>query len=876
MTRKSDRFPLFSVSLALLFHASFFSSIYSQPRIFENGEKTLIGTDTGIHLDTPTRTKIDLAGVWSYSLDGETWADVKIPSSFDLEGRMTFVRKFAIDEQLLASSAFKLVALGINYDAEIYVNDLFIGKHVGGYTTIEIEIPENTLQLGSENAIKVVVNNVLGSRSTVPLRKQIWGWRNYGGILRDIYLLAMPKVWIDGMRIQTDTSPDLRSATVRVRAVLNSRPLDQATDSTSVRVRSTQPMFQLELVEKFSGATVAVSPPSPVTILPNRDIEVTATLSLASPKLWSPEEPELYLLKASIVVPHGRQLRLIDEKARNVGFRRVELRDGAFVVNGRRVVLNGVLWHEDSPRFGASLSYEQMEKDIALVKMMGANAVRFTFHPPHPYMLNLCNRYGLFALVELPVWNVPGEILEQDAFAGLAEAMATEMVQRDHSHPSVLAWGVGNDIDLADRRSLVYAERLVAAVKRLDSRPVYLGSLIASGQTGVEGVDFIAVNVTTSDLRTFREQIAAVKARHAEEPIVILRYGKEVEPGNRNGYSDPMSQEAQGKFFEKFYGAIKEAKLAGSFICSFADWRGDRPIMTVNTNEPYLYPMGLVSYEREKRASYDIVKSLYHNEKLTSLPIGRYRASFPIAHIIYGFTVIFVVAYVYHYNRRFNETFKRSLLRPFNFFADLRDVHSVSVPQTILVAAAVAVTLGVVLSGILYHYRTDMVADYVITQFVVSDVVKEWLIYAAWNPLQGIAAFTLVFLTYVPLAALCIKVGSIFVKTRIYWYHAFAVAVWGTLPLVLLSPLGMALFKLLQTELYVLPAFLIIALFIVWAFLRVLKGVSVIYDVSPFRAYAGGMAFLLLLFGGLFVSYESAYAISAYVELMVHIVRSFG
>jgi hypothetical protein len=863
---------LSSIFILLFFHLS----ASAQPIILENGQNTPGGTDTGIHLDTPTRAKIDLAGVWNYSLDDETWGDVRVPSSFDYQGRITFVRKFTVEEAMLNSSSFKFVALGINYDAEIYINDVFLGKHVGGYTMIETEVPDNTLQLGGENAVKIIVTNTLGARSTVPLRKQIWGWRNYGGILRDIYIMTVPKIWIDEQRIQTALDRERKLGSVRVEAVLNSKSLEQMGDTLSARARIGQTLFVLELLDKYSGAIVGQSTPVAVSLQPNRDLKVEAALTLNNPKLWSPENPDLYLLKSKIIVQEGRQTRVVDEYTRNVGFVKVEMLEGRFIVNGSRVTLNGIVWQEDSPEYGASLTYERMEKDVALIKTMGANAIRFAFHPPHPYMLNLCSRYGLFALVEIPVWNVPGEILGQESFQAIAETMVGEMIQRDHPNPSILAWGIGDDFDSSDPRARAYVERIVGVVRRLDHRPTYYGSRMMSDDRCSDLVDIAALNLRTTDMTLFKSRLSKWKAKHPQQPVLVLRYGKEIEPGNRNGYSDPMSQESQGKFFEKFYGAIKEANIAGSFISAFADWRGDRPIMTVNSGEPYLYPMGVVNAAREKREAYDIVKSLYNNEKLTSLPIGRFRSSFPFAHIAYGFFIIFVVAYVYHYNRRFNETFKRSLIRPYNFFADLRDVRSVSIPQTILLAVAVAMTLGLILSGILYHYRTNIFADYVLTQIVVGDGVKEWLIDAAWNPFKGMAAFTFVLLFWYPLTALCIKLFSMLVKRRINWYHAFAVAVWGTLPLVMLSPLGMAVFKLFQTRMYVLPVLLLIGLFLAWSLARVLKGVAVIYDIAPFKAYVGGVTLLVVLFLGVALYYESVHAITAYLEFIVHIARSLG
>jgi hypothetical protein len=849
---------------------------FSQISIHENGQPTLVGADASIHADNQSRGKIDLAGTWMFSTDNESWKEVKVPSSFDYQGRIIFVRKFTLDKSTLSASSFHLVALGINHDAEIYVNDVFVGKHVGGYTTIDIDLPESALQLGSENAVKIIVNPSLSARSTLPLRKQIWGWRSYGGILRDIYLLVTPRLWIDHVSLKTSLSDDLTQGSIDVIGVLNSKISGATGDTLSALVQSAQPLFVVDIVDKATGTVVGQSQPQAVNVQLNRDYEVKAAISVKSPHPWSPDVPDLYVLRAKILVQQGKQFRLIDEFDLSTGFRRFEIEKDGFVLNGKPVVLRGTVWHEDAPQEGASLTYEQMEKDISLMKTLGANAVRFANHPPHPYVLSLCDRYGLLALVEIPALGVPGEILDQEHFMALADAAITEMIERDRFRPSVIAWGIGDNLDSSDPRTCNYVEKMIAVVKKLDDRPVYYGSLVFADDRCSGKTDIAAVKLSAGAGNSLKNMLRTWKSDHADQPVVLLGYGKDLEPDNRNGWSDPMSQEAQAEFFRKAFALIKDAKFAGSFIDAFADWRGDRPLMSIGTGDGYVYPVGLLSYAREKRASFDMVKLLYNGEKTNALPIGRYRATFPFAHIAWGFVIIFVVAYLYHYNRRFNETFRRALIRSYNFFADLRDVRTVSIPQTFILAASVATTLGVMLSGILYRYRSDVLADYFVTMFVVSDRLKEYMISATWHPFEGIIAFSLMFLLWYPVVAAFIKLLSLLVKRRVYWYHAFAIAVWGSLPIVLLSPLAMALFKLLQSDFYVVPVFLLIAVLILWSFFRTLKGVSVIYDVSPLKAYAGGILVVLVVLGGLFIYYETSYALTAYIEYFIHIGRSLS
>lgn len=870
-----------SVSRILYVVLSLFSLIpgafvFSQITVLENGQPTLVGADASVHIDNQYRRKIDLAGTWSYTIDNETWKDVKVPASFDYSGRITFMRKFTLDRATLSSSAFHLVGLGINLDAEIYVNDVFVGKHVGGYTTVEIELPENALQLGSENALRIVVNNNLSARQTLPLRKQVWGWRDYAGILRDIYLLVTPRLWIDRLTYSANLSQDLTQASLDVTGILNSKLSESTGDTLSAIIGAGQPQLVVDFIDKATGAVVGSSPPQPVPVQPNRDHEVRTTLSVKSPRLWSPETPDLYVLRGRLLLQQGRNLRVIDEFDCVTGLRRFDIVGNGFLLNGKQVTLRGVVWHEDIARRGASLTYEQMEKDITLMKTLGANAVRFAYRPPHPFVLTLCDRYGLLVFEELPVVGAPPGILNQDNFRSLAEVSANEVVERDRHHPSIVAWGIGDELNASDQRTRGFVEGLAARMKNLDSRPLYFGSRVYQEDRCAGTTQIAALRISTDAIGTMKSSMLTWVKQHANQPVVLLSYGKDLEPENRNGWSDPMSQEAQAEFFKKAYATIKEVGIAGSFIDSFADWRGDRPWMTIGTSNRYVYPLGLLSYGREKRASFDMVKLLYNGEKTNALPIGRYRASFPVAHIVWGFVVIFVIAYLYHYNRRFNETFKRALVRSYNFYADLRDVHTVSIPQTIIMAAAVSLTMGVIVSGILYRFRTDSLADYLVTVFVVSDWLKERLITATWKPFPGILAFSLVFMAFYPIIALFIRVFAVFIKRRIYWYHAFAVAVWGTLPIVLLSPVGMALSKLLQSDLYVLPIFVLVAAFLVWSFLRILKGVSVIYDISRFKAYGGGILVVAAVLGGLFVYYETTYALSAYVEFFFQLGRSLS
>ncbi len=286
------------------------------------------------------------------------------------------------------------------------------------------------------------MNNNLSARSTLPLRKQIWGWRDYGGILRDIYLLVTPRLWTDNLTVQTDLSGDLAQGTMNVVGVLNSK-MSGSGGYTERSHWSCSCEFRRGCHRQGNGRHCRTIRTTTRERHLNHDYEVKASVAVKSPRPWSPETPDLYLVRAKILVQQGKQSKLIDEFDRLTGFRRFEIRSKRFSLNGKPIVLRGIVWHEDARRWGASLTYEQMEKDISLIKTLGANAVRFGYHPPHPYVLSLCDRYGLLAFVEIPAVGVPGEILDQEPLQVAGRVQHGGGDHRDQHRPSVVAWGAG-------------------------------------------------------------------------------------------------------------------------------------------------------------------------------------------------------------------------------------------------------------------------------------------------------------------------------------------------------------------------------------------------------------------------------------------------
>jgi hypothetical protein len=790
-------------------------------------------------LDTPSRIKIDLSGAWDYAVEGGPSGTVRVPSAYDFSGKVVFQRGVDLSKEQLDQYRFHIVMLGVNYAAEVSVNGEFVTSHTGGYTSFVEPLPRNALQIGRDNTVRVTVSNELDPRATIPTRPPVWGMRNYGGITRDVYLLGTPSLYFKDAVVRSEPSENGESAKVTVRVTADGSDSLAALPASENAKRSVTGFF-FEVVDKMSGMLIARSPLVPLIRRGNDWDDASIGVVMQHPRLWTPETPDLYLVKCYLAHTVAAEPQVVDEYDVAAGIRRIGVDGDHLQLNGKRLQLKGVCWYEDSPARGSAMTYEEREKDVALIKTLGANLIRFVGHPPHPYMLNLCDRYGLLAMEEIPLVQTPGAVLGSDAYADLAAAAVREMVLRDRSHPSVMAWGLGDEIEAGHPSARPFMQSLVRLARTLDNRLLYC-AVLPGGDSCTSLMDIAALSVNTQDMRTFRSEVELWRDAHRHQPLVLVKFGTEVQTENRNGYSDPLSQEAQARYYLQRFDMLKSIDYDGGIVWSFDDWRGDRPSLTVRSGNPWMHTLGLVSAGREKRLAFDAVRSVFHGEKFVALPSGSHSSGAPIIFVLAGFVLLVGMAYVYNTSRRFRESLNRSVLNSYNFFADVRDQRIVAPGHSMLMGVVVSLSVAIAVSSILYRFRESMLLDGFLSYLLVSDAAKVAAVTLIWNPLRFIGVVALLVFLLLLLVALIVLLLRAFVRARIFAYHAYTVTMWSTAPMLVLVPLGMVLYRVLDSSVYVIPAFVLIGVLCAWVFLRLLKGMSIVMDVRPLKVYCAGL-----------------------------------
>lgn len=856
---------LFRISVYLFVSTLVATTLFSQQLFLENGTPSHPNV---LGYSSKTRAIIDLSGVWDYSLDnGTTWNKVKIPAAANYEGKIVYRRKFSVTEASIITNAFKVVSYGMNYSAEVYLNEVFVGKHEGGNTSFELSIPENVIQVGAENVIRVVVDNELNYRSTFPPRPQVNGWKNYNGIVRDIFIVTSPRVWIDHLNVTVDAI-EPKATKLNVTAALSAkdiRSLEQLAGKN----------FQLsaEITELSTGTVIGK--PFIIPVSPESEKEVTAVIPVSIPgaKLWTPDAPELYSVRVSLSTVEGKKDSLIDETSISTGIRTLTKDNTALLFNGAPVILRGVVWIEDSEKHGSAMTYEEMEKDVALIKNLGANVVRVGFAPPHPFFIQLCDRYGLFVMEEIPNIEIPAKVMEDENYRTLVTVYLKEMISRDIARPSVIAWGLGEGASASSEHGDGFIQQLHHLSKSLDDRMTYSLSRDPNDQTA-SVTDIAAISIMSADVKTFRARLRDFKEENPKRPVIVAGYGRPSEHGNRNGYSDPNSQEAQARYIHQRYAAIKDLNIAGSLIFAFNDFRSDRPILSVKPILREVHTIGLVEQDREKKTAYDVVHSLYHNQKVSALPIGSFVPGTPYFYVIIGLVLMVVFAWLLNTNRRYRESTRRAILNSYNFFADIRDQFTLPLFHTTLTAFIIAITFSLIFSSILHHFRTSESLDYILSH-LFSDNFKRVIITMAWDPLLSIGYLTAVMIGWFILLTIVIQLFAMMARVKIRIFHSYSIAVWTALPWAFFSTVGMILFRVLQSESYVPWVMGLVTLMSVWVYFRTLKGISVIYHVYTPKMYMIGSVFVLVVAGGVYAYFDYAYSLTAYAELFASRILPF-
>ncbi len=284
-------------------------------------------------------------------------------------------------------------------------------------------------------------------------------WR-MSGILRDVYLLALPQIHIRDAFARTGFENDGKDGLMR----LNVRVFNHS-DADCVAG------YALNASLYGPGRERVAQERTDLRIDAGMEESVDLELRVPAVRPWTAETPALYTLMLEILSSEGE----VSEVQRlELGFRTIEIRDQQLLINGRPVKLKGVNRHETDPVLGHAVSVGSMERDIRLMKRHNINCVRTSHYPDDSRWYELCDRYGLYVVDEADLEShgdqQTGHALSSDpAWRDAYVDRAVRMVQRDKNHPCVIFWSLGNESGSGSNH-----EAMADAVREIDdTRPIH-------------------------------------------------------------------------------------------------------------------------------------------------------------------------------------------------------------------------------------------------------------------------------------------------------------------------------------------------------------------------------------------------------------------
>ena len=270
-------------------------------------------------------------------------------------------------------------------------------------------------------------------------------WR-FSGIFRDVFLWSAPKTQIRDFFFRTDLDSQYKNATVQLDVQLTGK--------------KSKGDLQIKLIDP-QGKVVTTQ------TLPAKIGQNSLTFDVENPDKWTAETPNLYDLNITLI----QKRKVIDLRNIKVGFRKIEFaKDGRMLINGKSTLLRGVDRHDHSPWNGRTVSKEEMENDIKVMKRLNVNAVRTSHYPNNPYWYDLCDKYGIYVMAEANV-ECHGlmELSKEPTWEKSFVERNENQVKRYKNHPSIIFWSMGNES--GNGNNFLAASK---AIKKLDSsRPIH-------------------------------------------------------------------------------------------------------------------------------------------------------------------------------------------------------------------------------------------------------------------------------------------------------------------------------------------------------------------------------------------------------------------
>jgi len=393
--------------------------------------------------DRPGVQRVSLDGTWKIDprpaegardrpLDAATWQSFQVPGQWRQQGfdippsqTVAVATEFSVPKEWSDRRVF-LRFDAIHAGTKYWLNGQRLGTSENLFTPVEWEI---TSQVRAEATNRVDLEMTVDTVSEQLSYSSGYAFHSLGGIDRRVSVFALPPIHVSTLHINVRLDADYRDAELELLFAVDNPQRDRAA-GLSVALELQGP----------DGRPVSLSPArADLPPVPFGGKTTTLLTRITNPLKWSAEKPHLYRLAVTL----ARDGKTVERIERNVGFRQVEVRGSALLVNGVPVKLAGACRHETDPLTGRADTMQHGEEDVKLLKAANLNYIRTSHYPPTLELVDAADKLGMYLEVEAPFCWVP----LTDGLDHLREILVptSAMIDFYHTHPSVIFWSLANE-----------------------------------------------------------------------------------------------------------------------------------------------------------------------------------------------------------------------------------------------------------------------------------------------------------------------------------------------------------------------------------------------------------------------------------------------
>ncbi|MFF1920571.1 glycoside hydrolase family 2 TIM barrel-domain containing protein [Streptomyces sp. NPDC058221] len=550
--------------------------------------------------------KGDVAGAEGPGFDDSTWDSMSVPHTWNaLDGAdggsyyrgVGWYRKRVTVPETLSGMMLFLQFAGVNQVADVWVDGVHLGSHRGGYSRFRFGVTD-AFRPGKSGVLAVRVTNAPNA-GIAPLGAD---YTFQGGIYRNVSLHAIDRLAVrmldysgPGVYLRQRSVTD-SSATVDVKATL----FNNNTTSRSVVVRA--------VVTHANGTVVADHSTAPQTLKANSGTDIVQTLTIADPRRWN-GLADPYLYSAHVEIRDADADTVTDVVTEPLGLRSFSLdATNGFKLNGSHLNLHGVNLHQDRAGDGWAVTDADHEQDFALIKEIGATAVRMAHYQHDQKDYDLADATGVVVWAEIPLVDA---ITDSAAFTASTQTQLRELIRQNYNHPSIVFWGIGNEQRSDNTPTNKLLTQLAALVESEDAERISTYANNLGNDAGVAGhAETTAYNKyfgwyggSYNDLGGWADSL------HKDEPertFAVSEFGAGANPAQHA--LNPSVPSSGGSFHpEEYQALLHEAswkQLAdrpfvwGSFVWNMFDFASDG---RNEGEQPGINDKGLVTRDRMTR-----------------------------------------------------------------------------------------------------------------------------------------------------------------------------------------------------------------------------------------------------------------------------------